>query len=61
EDEGGNALLVNGNMLPIRTILAKAEITSVLADGLLLSEPKPMEEQDEETDDETGDEHGGEK
>ena len=43
-------------MLPIRTILAKAEITSVLADELLLSSPEPVE-----TDDETGDEHGGEK
>ena len=57
EDEGGNALLVNGNMLPIRTILAKAEITGVLAEGLQLSEPKPIEEQDEEM----GDKHGGKK
>jgi phage portal protein BeeE len=57
EEEGGNALLVNGNMLPIRTILANAEITGALADGLLLNQPEPGEEQDEET----GDEHGGEK
>ena len=35
EDEGGDALLVNGNMLPVKAILAKAELTNVLTDELL--------------------------
>jgi HK97 family phage portal protein len=59
EDEGGNALLVNGNMLPVKAILAKADLTSALTEGLLLGTPEPVEEPTEEADEETNNENGG--
>ena len=58
EEEGGDALLVNGNMIPIKTALAKAELTSILADSLMQTAP-PTEEPTTETNEDTDDKNGG--
>ena len=59
EDDGGDALLVNGNMLPIKAILAKVELANALTEGLIVGDPnappEPAQESDEETDEETDD------
>ena len=59
EDDGGDALLVNGNMLPIKAILAKVELANALTEGLIAGDPNAPLDPDEETDKETEDETGG--
>lgn len=59
EDDGGDALLVNGNMLPIKAILAKVELANALTEGLIVGDPNAPSEPDEETAEETEDETGG--
>lgn len=50
EDEGGNAYLVNGNMIPIKFVLQKAEAFEQISD-VLADAPPPEEQTNEQTDD----------
>ena len=50
EEEGGNAYLVNGNMIPIRFVLQKAEAFEQISDALA-DAPPPEEQANEQTDD----------
>ena len=61
EEEGGDALLVNGNMLPMKFVLQKAEALEQINNVLMEAPPdEPPKEQDDTQTDETSDEDGKE-
>jgi len=50
DEEGGDALLVNGNMLPIKAILQKVELANALTEGLILGAPDAPSSDDPDED-----------
>ena len=59
EEEGGDALLVNGNMIPVKFVLQKAETLEQI-NNMLMDVPPPAEQPEEHINEQTPDEDGKE-